>query len=102
MPAVRDYKPMDSFGEDAASIYDDHPRGDEASAVALLEQLPVGTSVKLAIEVPHLWEPLTLAAEVAWARAEIHDREVAIGLRFEQPPPAILRQLAELLETHQY
>lgn len=59
MPAVRDYKPMDSFGEDAASIYDDHPRGDEASAVALLEQLARGgPALELAIGTGRIALPL--------------------------------------------
>jgi hypothetical protein len=72
------------------------------ACVALLEQLPVGTGVRLAIVAPHLWEPLVLSAEVAWSRAEIKAGEAEIGLRFQQPAGSTLRQLSELLETHQY
>jgi hypothetical protein len=72
------------------------------ACVALLEQLPIGTVVQLSIIAPHLWEPLVLTAEVAWARAEIHATEAEMGLRFEHPEGPTLRQLTELLETHQY
>jgi hypothetical protein len=70
--------------------------------VALLEQLPVGTAVRLSIVAPHLWEPLVLSAEVAWARAEIEAGEAEVGLEFEEAEGSTLRQLTELLETHQY
>lgn len=66
------------------------------------EQLPVGTDVRLSIAAPHLWDPLVLAAEVAWAQAEIQAKDAAIGLRFEQPAGSTLRLLMELLETHHY
>jgi hypothetical protein len=70
--------------------------------VRLREQLPVGTDVRLSIVAPHLWDPLVLAAEVAWAEAEIHAKEAMIGLRFEHPAGSTLRLLTELLETHHY
>ncbi len=50
---------MDSFGEDAAAIYDDHPRGDEESAVAFLEQLARGgPALELAIGTGRIALPL--------------------------------------------
>jgi SAM-dependent methyltransferase len=57
--AVRGYQPMDSFGEDAAAIYDAHPRGDEAPAVAFLEQLARGgPALELAIGTGRIALPL--------------------------------------------
>lgn len=70
--------------------------------VVVHEQLPVGISVRLSVVAPHLWDPLVLAAEVAWAQAELRSGEAHVGLRFEAPPGSTLRLLAELLETHQY
>jgi SAM-dependent methyltransferase len=50
---------MDSFDEDAAAIYDDHPRGDEEAAVALLEQLARGgPALELAIGTGRIALPL--------------------------------------------
>lgn len=41
---------MDSFGADAAEVYDDEPRGDEQSTVALLAELARGgPALELAI-----------------------------------------------------
>jgi SAM-dependent methyltransferase len=53
------YEPMMSFGEEAAEIYDDEPRGDEAVAVAFLEQLADGgPALELAIGTGRIALPL--------------------------------------------
>jgi hypothetical protein len=56
---VKDYDPMVSFDEDAAQIYDDSPRGDEAAAVAFLADLAgSGTALELAIGTGRVALPL--------------------------------------------
>ena len=53
------YEPIMSFGEAAAEIYDDVPRGDEAVAVAFLEQLAgEGPALELAIGTGRIALPL--------------------------------------------
>lgn len=53
------YEPILSFGEDAAEIYDDAPRGDEEVAVAFLEQLARGgPALELAIGTGRIALPL--------------------------------------------
>ncbi len=50
---------MTSFGEEAAEIYDDEPRGDEAAAVAFLEQMASGgPALELAIGTGRIALPL--------------------------------------------
>jgi SAM-dependent methyltransferase len=57
---MENYEPAMSFGEDAAEIYDDEPRGDEAEAVAFLEQLAAGgPALELAIGTGRIALPLT-------------------------------------------
>lgn len=56
---VKGYQPMDSFGEDAAAVYDAEPRGDEMSTVALLDELAHGgPSPELAIGTGRIALPL--------------------------------------------
>jgi SAM-dependent methyltransferase len=56
---VEKYEPIMSFGEDAAEIYDDAPRGDESAAVAFLEQLADGgPALELAIGTGRIALPL--------------------------------------------
>lgn len=50
---------MDSFGEDAAEVYDAEPRGDESSTVALLDELARGgPALELAIGTGRIALPL--------------------------------------------
>lgn len=50
---------MDSFGDDAAEVYDAEPRGDELSAVALLDELTRGgPALELAIGTGRIALPL--------------------------------------------
>jgi SAM-dependent methyltransferase len=56
---MENYEPGMSFGEDAAEIYDDEPRGDESAAVAFLEQLAGGgPALELAIGTGRIALPL--------------------------------------------
>jgi SAM-dependent methyltransferase len=56
---VENYEPILSFGEEAAEIYDDAPRGDESEAVAFLEQLAgEGPALELAIGTGRIALPL--------------------------------------------
>ena len=56
---MKNYEPGMSFGEDVAEIYDDEPRGDEAEAVAFLEQLAGGRpALELAIGTGRIALPL--------------------------------------------
>ncbi len=57
---MKGYKPMDSFDEDSAAIYDDEPRGDEASTVATLAGLARGgPALELAIGTGRIALPLS-------------------------------------------
>jgi SAM-dependent methyltransferase len=56
---MEDYEPAMSFDEQTAARYDDVPRGDEAAAVALLEQLAGGgPALELAIGTGRIALPL--------------------------------------------
>ena len=56
---MKDYKPIMSFGEEAAEAYDDTPRGDEAAAVAFLEGLAgSGPALELAVGTGRIALPL--------------------------------------------
>jgi SAM-dependent methyltransferase len=56
---VKGYQPMDSFDEATAEVYDDEPRGDERSTVALLAELARGgPALELAIGTGRIALPL--------------------------------------------
>ncbi|MGI8609239.1 MAG: class I SAM-dependent DNA methyltransferase [Candidatus Dormibacteria bacterium] len=56
---MKGYRPMDSFGEDAAETYDSEPRGDEGSTVAFLQELAGGgPALELAIGTGRIALPL--------------------------------------------
>jgi hypothetical protein len=56
---MENYEPITSFGEDAAEIYDDTPRGDEVETVAFLERLARGgPALELAIGTGRIALPL--------------------------------------------
>src|ERR687898_2713519 len=56
---MKDYEPIQSFGEDTAEIYDQTPRGDEAETVAFLERLARGgPALELAIGTGRIALPL--------------------------------------------
>ena len=57
--AVEGYRPIDSFGEATAEIYDERPRGDEQDAVALLAELAgTGPALEFAIGTGRIALPL--------------------------------------------
>ncbi len=56
---MKDYEPIQSFGEDVAEIYDDSSRGDEEATVVFLEQLARGgPALELAIGTGRIALPL--------------------------------------------
>jgi len=56
---MKDYHPVDSFGERTAEVYDDEPRGDEEPAVALLAELAAGgPALELAVGTGRIALPL--------------------------------------------
>lgn len=66
------------------------------ASVIVAEPLALGSSIRLRVEAPQLWEPLVLPGRVAWMRPtpEGHAR---LGLRFEPDSPGSLTVLAELV-----
>lgn len=70
------------------------------ACLEMLEAVPNGTEVSLAVEAPHLWDPLFLEGEVIWLRAL--DGAARVGVRFCHRSGRTLRTLTELLETEAY
>ena len=68
------------------------------------EAIETGTPIELIIETPHLWDPLTLVGNVAWARpiAVSEGGGAQIGVRFEHESGASVRTLTELLEAEAF
>jgi hypothetical protein len=66
------------------------------AGLVVAEGLPHGTSVRLRIDAPQLWESLSVQAKVAWSRPTDEGR-VRLGLRFEVDSPSNLTVLAELI-----
>jgi len=62
----------------------------------IAEQLEVGQRLRLELELPGLWDRLSLHAEVAWTRAG-SEGMTRTGVRFARPTGKILRILAENL-----
>jgi hypothetical protein len=69
------------------------------ACLELLDAPPPGEAVELAIEAPHLWDPLTLRGEIAWTRAATSTDAARAGIRFAHGSSASLRALTELLEA---
>ena len=77
MARVQDYDPMLSFGEEAAALYDDEPRGDEAEAVRFLARLAGdGRALELAVGTGRIALPLA-AAGVAVDGIDLSEAMVA-------------------------
>ncbi len=72
------------------------------ACLELGEMLKDGTSLRLLIDVPHLWDPLELEARVTWSRPAAARTPARIGVRFEGASGRTLRLLAELLEAEAY
>jgi hypothetical protein len=70
------------------------------ACMEMLEAVPNGTAVSLAVEAPHLWDPLFLEGEVVWLRTQ--DGAARLGVRFHHRAGRTLRTLTELLEAEAY
>jgi len=68
------------------------------------DAIAAGTSIELVIETPHLWDPLTLNGEVAWARPVTAEEGggAQIGVRFAHASGGSVRTLTELLEAEAF
>ena len=60
----------------------------------IAESLEPGARLRLELELPGLWDRLTLHGEVAWARPST-DGMTRVGVRFSRPTGKALRLLAE-------
>jgi hypothetical protein len=70
------------------------------ACMEMLEVVPNGTAVSLAVEAPHLWDPLFLEGEVVWLRSV--EGAARLGVRFHHRSGRTLRTLTELLEAEAY
>lgn len=70
------------------------------AGMEMLEAVPSGAAVSLAVEAPHLWDPLFLEGEVVWLHT-FEDR-ARLGIRFHHHSGRTLRALTELLEAEAY
>ena len=66
------------------------------ASIIVAEPLPLGTSIRLRVDAPQLWEPLVVPGRVAWLRTTL-EGDSKLGLRFEPDTPACLAVLAELV-----
>jgi PilZ domain len=64
------------------------------------EAVPSGTAIALAVEAPHLWDPLYLEGEVVWLHTV--NGAARLGVRFLHRSGRTLRTLTELLEAEAY
>jgi SAM-dependent methyltransferase len=77
------FDPMSSFGADTAAVYDDHPRGDEAAAVAFLERLARGgPALELAVGTGRIALPLAARG----LRVDGIDQSAAMVARLRAKP----------------
>ena len=70
------------------------------ACMEMLEAVPNGTPLSLAVEAPHLWDPLFLEGEVVWLHSV--EGNARLGVRFFHRSGRTLRTLTELLEAEQY
>jgi hypothetical protein len=66
------------------------------ACLVVADPLPLGTSVRLRIDAPQLWESLVVPGRIAWTRPH-EDGRVRLGVRFEVQSPSLLTVLAELI-----
>jgi hypothetical protein len=69
------------------------------ACIELMEVVPQGTTLRIQIIAPSMWDPLIVGAEVAWARADPEGRHAQIGVSFEPQSGAVLAQVLELLDS---
>ena len=60
----------------------------------IAESLDLGQRLRLELELPGLWDRLSVHAEVAWTRASTEGM-TRVGVRFTRPTGRVLRILAE-------
>jgi hypothetical protein len=70
------------------------------ACLEMFEAIPNGTAISLAVEAPHLWDPLFLEGEVVWLHAL--SGTARFGVRFRHHSGGALRALTELLEAEAY
>jgi hypothetical protein len=70
------------------------------ACMEMLEAVPNGTAISLAVEAPHLWDPLFLEGEIVWLHTA--DGAARLGVRFHHRSGRTLRTLTELLEAEAY
>jgi hypothetical protein len=67
------------------------------ACLELSERYEPGRALRVLLELPGLWDPLELSAEVAWRGTADKDGKVLVGVRFVQPSGKSLRLLSEAL-----
>ena len=70
------------------------------AGMEMLEHVSTGTAISLAVEAPHLWDPLVLEGEVVWMTPM--EGAARLGVRFYHRSGRTLRTLTELLEAEAY
>jgi c-di-GMP-binding flagellar brake protein YcgR len=67
------------------------------AGLVLPEVLGRGESVRLLLDLPRLWDPLEIPAQVVWHMPHEGDTKARVGLRFVAPRGRVLRHIAETL-----
>lgn len=67
------------------------------AGLVLPEPVPVAERVHLVLHLPQLWDPLRIAAEIAWCEAREGAVNARAGVRFVAPSGRALRLIAEAL-----
>jgi hypothetical protein len=69
--------------------------------LSVVQPIPRGTPLDLAITAPHLWDALVVHAEVAWVAIQ-DGSHARVGVHFKHRSGATLRALTELLDSAVY
>jgi len=69
------------------------------ACIELDQRFDPGRLLRVLIDLPGLWEPLELIAEVAWRGNTDKSGKALTGVRFVQPSGKALRLLSEALAT---
>jgi Tfp pilus assembly protein PilZ len=71
--------------------------GLEGACVELSIPVEVGDPVLLSVDLPGLWDPLSLPAVVAWTAPARAERQARAGVRFSTPSGPSLLLIANLI-----
>jgi hypothetical protein len=71
--------------------------GLEGACVELSLPVEVGDPVLLSVDLPGLWDPLALAAVVAWTAPANAERQARAGVRFSSPSGESLLLIADVV-----